>query len=303
MKNDRLARYRGALLGLAVGDALGAQVEFMSRDSYPLVVDMVGGGPHNLKPGQWTDDTSMALCLAESLIDNDGKFVASSLMGKWLKWWQEGYLSSTGWCFDIGKTTATALCGYASTGSVCAPNDAHSAGNESLVRLAPAAMVHADLCEVMFAARSSSRLTHGNPDCVLACELFATYLWRALRCDGDKCAVLAPPRVGIDDSSPLMAVACGCYRTMIRDEVESTGDVVHTLEAALWAFWHGNDFASTVLLAANLGEDADSVAAVAGQLAGAFYGVNSIPVNWLGLLAKKNKIQAMADRLYEIAKV
>ena len=301
MEKTIQSRYRGALVGLAVGDAIGAPVEFQSRDSFAPVTGMKSGGPHNLNAGEWTDDTSMALCLAEALIDYDGKFVPDAIMGKFVRWWQDGYMSVKPFCFDIGNTTAGALAMYKKSGRCGGTADTNSAGNGSLMRLAPAVMVRSNLFDSVLEARSSSRLTHGNPDCVLACEIFASYLWRALHGDGDKASVLAPPLTRFAEDSPLMEVACGSYRYKDRDEIKSTGYVVHTLEAALWAFWHTTDFASAVLMAANLGDDADTVAAVTGQIAGAFYGIGAIPADWLQTLAKRNRIQAMADRLYEIS--
>lgn len=119
MQPSLLERYRGALLGLACGDAVGTTVEFQPRGSFEPLTDMIGGGPFRLKPGQWTDDTSMALCLAESLL-NKNAFDAVDQMGRYLNWWQWGYLSSTGGCFDIGMTVSQALERYQHTGrAVC----------------------------------------------------------------------------------------------------------------------------------------------------------------------------------------
>ena len=130
-------RYRGSLLGLACGDAVGTTVEFMPRGSFTPVADMVGGGPFNLKPGQWTDDTSMALCLAESLLRKGG-FDAKDQMGRYLNWWKWGYLSATGDCFDIGMTVREALAIYEQNGDPFAGSThPYSAGNGSMMRLAP----------------------------------------------------------------------------------------------------------------------------------------------------------------------
>ena len=135
-------RYRGSLLGLACGDALGTTVEFKPRGSFPDVTDMTGGGPFNLKPGQWTDDTSMALCLAESLL-NKGGFNAADQMGRYLNWWQWGYLSATGDCFDIGMTVREALARFQASGDPFAGSTApYSAGNGSLMRLAPVVLFY-----------------------------------------------------------------------------------------------------------------------------------------------------------------
>ena len=130
-------RYRGSLLGLACGDAVGTTVEFQPRGAFAPMTDMVGGGPFGLAPGQWTDDTSMALCLAESLL-NQGGFDARDQMGRYLNWWQWGYLSSIGHCFDIGMTVWQALARFQRTGEPFAGStDPQSAGNGSLMRLAP----------------------------------------------------------------------------------------------------------------------------------------------------------------------
>jgi ADP-ribosyl-[dinitrogen reductase] hydrolase len=135
---DRIQRSRGCLLGLAVGDALGTTLEFKPPGTFTPITDMLGGGPFNLKPGQWTDDTSLALCLAESLIECRG-FNPKDQMERYVRWWKEGHLSSTGECFDIGNTTRTALSAFLKTGNpISGPTDAYSAGNGSLMRLAPA---------------------------------------------------------------------------------------------------------------------------------------------------------------------
>ena len=133
-------RYRGALLGLAVGDALGTTLEFKAPGTFKPITDLVGGGPFGLKPGQWTDDTSMALCLAESLIEKRG-FDPKDQMDRYCRWWKEGYLSSTGTCFDIGITVKTALAHYLRSGEPFAGStDPFTAGNGSLMRLAPVAI-------------------------------------------------------------------------------------------------------------------------------------------------------------------
>ena len=130
-------RYRGALLGLAVGDALGTTLEFKAPGTFKPITDMVGGGPFGLEPGQWTDDTSMAFCLAESLIEKRG-FDPKDQMDRYCRWWKEGYLSSTGTCFDIGITVRTALAHYLRSGEPFAGStDPLTAGNGSLMRLAP----------------------------------------------------------------------------------------------------------------------------------------------------------------------
>lgn len=138
------SRYRGSLLGLAAGDALGTTAEFKAPGTFSPLKDIVGGGPFNLKPGQWTDDTSMALCLAESLVSRNG-FDAQDQMERYSRWRNEGYLSSTGRCFDIGNTVSQALVRFARTGDPFAGfADPRSAGNGSLMRLAPVPLFFAE---------------------------------------------------------------------------------------------------------------------------------------------------------------
>lgn len=299
-------RYRGALLGLAAGDALGTTLEFHTRDHFPPLTDMVGGGPFDLDPGHWTDDTSMALCLAESLVECDG-FDAADQMRRYVRWYREGHNSSTGFCFDIGNTTAEALHRFERTGEPYS-GDTHpgTAGNGSLMRLAPVALryAHAPAHAVAHAA-NSSRTTHAAPEAVDACRWFAGLLAGVLA-GVDKATLLRPGYApdGFDwQMSPLapaiQEIAAGSFAAKDRAAIKSTGYVVHTLEAALWAFHRTDDFREGALLAVNLGHDADTVGAVYGQIAGAYYGAECIPGGWRALLVKHDDIVRLSDRLHE----
>ena len=174
-------RYVGSLAGLASGDAVGTTVEFRSRGTFPPVTDMVGGGPFGLAPGQWTDDTSMALCLAESLLAKNG-FDARDQMGRYLNWWTWGYLSSTGECFDIGMTVRGALERFQRTGEpYSGSTDPYSAGNGSLMRLAPVVLFFFPQVEqVVHFSAESSRTTHGAPESIECCKLLSYILTRCL---------------------------------------------------------------------------------------------------------------------------
>ena len=175
-------RFRGCLLGLAAGDALGTTLEFKRPGSFQPTDDMVGGGPFDLEPGQWTDDTSMALCLAVSLIECGG-FDPEDQMGRYVRWWREGYLSCTdGPAFDIGSTVKDALSRFERTGNPYAGStNPNSAGNGSLMRLAPAPMYFVgDAMEAIDRSADSSRTTHGTEEAVDACRYFAGLLVGAL---------------------------------------------------------------------------------------------------------------------------
>jgi ADP-ribosyl-[dinitrogen reductase] hydrolase len=292
-------RYRGSLLGLACGDAVGTTVEFCTRDTFKPVTDMVGGGPFSLKAGLWTDDTSMALCLAESLL-NTG-FDARDQMGRYLNWWQWGYLSSTGQCFDIGMTVRDALVRFQQAGEPFAGStDPQTAGNGSLMRLAPVALFYfPSLDEVMKFSADSSRTTHAATEAVECCMLLGALLVHALH-GGSKASVLSMQ--GLEFHEPkVAAIANGSYATRSRAEVTGSGYSVASLEAALWCFHHTTNFADAVLAAANLGDDADTTAAIVGQLAGAHYGIGSIPIHWLEKLHMRADIESMADALHRAA--
>ncbi|QHB71064.1 ADP-ribosylglycohydrolase family protein [Stenotrophomonas sp. 364] len=294
---DLQNRYRGALLGLAAGDAVGTTLEFKPRGSFEPLTDMVGGGPFDLEPGQWTDDTSMALCLAESLIRCDA-FDPRDQMNRYANWYQHGYWSSTGTCFDIGVATRGAIHTYLVTGEPLAGNiDPDSAGNGSIMRLAPVALRFARKPELQAMAVLSSRTTHAAEECLDACRLLVVALERALAgCDKTEVLDLAAIEVS---SQRLRDIAAGGYRSAKRDQVRGTGYVVDSLEAALWCFHQHDTFAGAVLEAANLGDDADTTAAVVGQLAGAFYGVAGIPAAWLARVHRGDEIAALADGLLQ----
>lgn len=279
-----LDRARGALLGLAIGDALGAPVECRARDSFEPVEGFRAGGTHSLKAGQWTDDTSMALCLAESLAEC-GRFEPLDQMERYDRWFREGYLSSTGTCFDVGKTTSEAIIHYERTGEGFAGStEPDRAGNGSLMRLAPIPVFFYDDPEQAISyAAESSRVTHGAMDAVEACRYFAGLLWGAIHGETsyDLMSPFYAPVKGLWDRAPLSPavaeVARGSFRTRGVDEIEGSGYVVKSLEAALWAFNRGKTFREAVLLAVNLGDDADTTGAICGQLAGAYWGASAIP--------------------------
>lgn len=300
---DTRSRFRGCLLGLACGDAVGTTLEFRQRGTFKPLTDMVGGGPFKLEPGQWTDDTSMALCLATSLIECGG-FDADDQMRRYCRWQDDGYLSSNGRCLDIGNTVDSALARYRATGnSAAGSTDPLSAGNGSIMRLAPVPMFYfADLDSAARHAANSSRTTHGATECVDACRLLARMLVRALR-GQPKHEVLLGDANTEGFCASIAAIASGMYQYKSAADIHGTGYVVQSLEAALWAFDSTTNFRDATLAAANLGDDADTTAAICGQVAGAFYGEQGIPVTWLERLAKREEIESLADRLHENGKM
>jgi ADP-ribosyl-[dinitrogen reductase] hydrolase len=299
-------RYTGCLIGLAVGDALGTTVEFRAPGTFIPVTTIVGGGPFRLKAGEWTDDTSMALCLAESLISCKD-FDARDQMERYLRWYREGHLSSNGRCFDIGNTVRAALDRFARDNNPFAGSNApRSAGNGSLMRLGPVPMFYgADLQQAIAMSRESSRTTHGAEACLDACRYFGGMLAGALR-GVAKEDLLSPrysPIAGGWKEEPLcdeiVGIADGSFKRKNPSEIVGSGYVVQSLEAALWAFYNSSSFAEGCLLAVNLGNDADTTGAIYGQLAGAYYGLNCIPGEWRECLAHRQLIEVMAVSLMQ----
>jgi ADP-ribosyl-[dinitrogen reductase] hydrolase len=243
----------------------------------------------------------MALCLAVSLIERRG-FDPDDQMQRYVRWWRDGYLSSTGKCFDIGHTTADALYRYQQTGDPMAgSDDPHSAGNGCLMRLAPIPMAYyADIEVAERYAAESSRTTHGAAECLDACRLFARILVRAL--EGQlRDAVLLGDAATFEGSRQVVAIARGEYRDKPESALRGSGYVVESLEAALWAFATTESFADAILRSANLGDDADTTAAICGQVAGAYYGEIGIPAPWLEKLAMRETITGLADQLYALS--
>lgn len=304
-------RYRGALLGLATGDAIGTTIEFMPPGQFKPVTDMAGGGPFDLGAGQWTDDTSMALCLADSLVQQRG-FDPTDQLTRYVRWWDDGYMSSTGRCFDIGGTTRSALAKFQMTGEpYCGPTSARAAGNGSLMRLAPVPLFFARNPEVVIVrSGESSRTTHGATTCVDACRYFGGLIAGAAM-GVDKDTLLAThysPLPGYWQEHPLCPeideIAAGSFKRKSPPEIRGTGFVVDCLEAALWAFYHASDFRDGCLKAVNLGDDADTTGAVYGQIAGTYYGESGIPQSWRAKLAMRETIETLADNLlkYRVSK-
>ncbi|WP_207974695.1 ADP-ribosylglycohydrolase family protein [Parafrankia sp. BMG5.11] len=290
-------RALGALLGLAVGDALGTTLEFTKRDGYEPLSDMIGGGPFRLQPGQWTDDTAMALALADSLIAHP-ELDPADLMARFGSWREEGTYSCSGSCFDIGSTVSSALHRWQRTGNpVAGSTDPHTAGNGALMRLAPVALRwwHDQDMVVDVAVRQSAT-THGAPEALSASAAFATMLGEAIA--GHPRSQVLAPRSG-DYAGNIAPIMAGSWRGKPRHQVQSSGYVTHSLEAALWAVGRTGSFRDAVLLAANLGGDADTTAAITGQLAGALYGLRGIPEEWLSRLAWRERIEEMGKALFE----
>jgi len=288
-----------SLIGLATGDAVGTTLEFKAPGTFEPIKDMVGGGPFNLEAGKWTDDTSMALCLAHSLLEKR-TFDPADQMNRYCDWYHSGYMSSTGECFDIGSTVSTALNKYLVTkepysGSV----DKYSSGNGSLMRLAPVVIFynsHYESC-IKYAGKSS-RTTHGSDECIDSCRYFADLLFCSCRLK-NKNEIISLVRYE-PYTDKVKSIAGGEFLNKKISELAGTGYVIQSLEAALWCFFNTNSFEEAILSAANLGDDADTTAAICGQIAGAYYGSDGIPDSWKEKLYRYAEIEKLGSDLYSV---
>ena len=307
MKANIKEAFRSVMLGAAVADALGVPAEFKSRErlaSHP-VTDMTGYGTHNMPKGTWSDDTSMALATLDSLAK--GWIDYNEIMDNFVEWCFRGKYTATGETFDIGGTCLDAICAY-KDGKAETPfvglTDSYSNGNGSLMRIHPFVLFLKNkdipLDRKMKIIHDASSLTHAHERARVGCGIYATVLWALLdepSKDALRDALIFAGRyyLGSDELSSYMRLFEGIEQ-LPEEKIKSSGYVVDTLEAAIWCVLTTNDYKTCVLKAVNLGEDTDTVAAVAGSLAGALYGVEGIPGEWLDALIRRDYIEDMCER-------
>ena len=301
---DFLSRARGALVGLAVGDALGTTNEFQPAGSFEPITDMVGGGVFDLEPGQWTDDTSMALCLADSLLAQ-GRYDSFDVMERYDRWRKDGYRSSTGTCFDIGNQVMRSLWDFEVNQRV--PRTAQrttSAGNGAIMRLAPvviAGFEHREIREIVATAGLSARETHYSVEAEAATEVFAALLVGALLGWAPEHII----NVGWASTGPAFdEMAARVISTDPAEraawEKDTSGYIVHGPRLAVHGLLDFGSFDEAVLAIANLGGDADTNAAIYGQLGGAHFGVEAIPASWRSTLYQGEEIDELARALVDL---
>lgn len=328
-KISLLDRIYGSLFGLLVCDSLGAAVESQSPDSFEPVTTLRGGGKFQLKSGQFTDDGSMALCLAIALLGDPmhtSTFHSSTVqMNLYRRWYETGYLSSTGECFDIGMTVRHALNKFVSDFDQTDTNKLtdfqayygntsnNASGNGSLMRLAPVPLLfcHHPL-RAMSEAVNSSKTTHGSQLCLDCCRMYTALIIGCLE-GTTKEQLLNADQIYVPTGLPhdywtnttvlpldpsVAAVMMGSYKHRNPPQIKASGFVIETMEAALWAFYHTNSFEEGALKAVNLGNDADTVGAVYGMLAGAYYGINAIPRDWREQCSFQGLVQTIADEIF-----
>lgn len=304
---------RSGIYGLCIGDALGVPAECRTRESLKEnpITDMECGGVRRQPVGYWSDDSSMTLCTVASF-GEAGYFHTHDLMNRFLKWWQDGEYTPGGECFDFGHTTAKALhrAEKGVTPALCGSNKPNENGNGSLMRILPAAYIlhqkyGGDITlsgKAMEDIHKLSALTHRHPLAQSACGIYTAVAVRLLDGQDLEEAITEGIRSSLIWYGRHRRFGCALshwdrianmesFKMLLEPEIRSHGYVVDTLEAALWCLLHTDSYADCVLKAVNLGSDTDTTAAVAGGLAGIYYGMDGIPEQWIRQLAGKEIIE------------
>lgn len=285
-----MSKVYDGIMGLVVGDALGVPVEFKKRDAFHIT-DMIGYGTYNQPPGTWSDDSSMTLATIDA-IGSYGNIDLFRIMENFGKWFFDGEYTPYGEVFDVGNTTRKAIIncfindyeiGY------CGLKDNNSNGNGSLMRILPLAFIPCSMKDI----NTISGLTHNHDIAKRACRLYLIVVEQILKSGKVPRWIYTDTDIWTGDFSRVREIW-----KLNREEIRSSGYVVDTLEAALWCLYHSNNYQDCVLTAVNLGEDTDTVAAVAGGLAGLVYGVGGergIPEVWISQIARKDWIKGLCD--------
>ncbi len=307
-KDSILQKIRAVIFGHAVGDALGVPVEFCTReelDESPLT-DMEGFGTYPYPAGCWSDDTSMSIAALDSIAD--GEINYDDIMLRFGRWYYKDEYTPTGEMFDVGNTCSFAIDNYfvnKKSSEECGLFDERSNGNGSLMRIHPFSLLAYTQPSLRAhfetVTDKASALTHAHERSMLACRIFTVILFELL-----DAPLKASVRKGISLSKQRFAdsgeymhfgrLFSDDFEGLPRDEIRSTGYVVDTLEAVVWCLLNTDSYKECVLTAANLGDDTDTVAAIAGALAGALYGYSSIPREWLDVLKRADYIDEMCKR-------
>ncbi len=298
---------KGAIIGLAVADAVGVPAEFIPREKLAKrpIVDMVGFGSHDVPKGTWSDDTSMTLCTLNSIAQKGEIDLVDNIL-EFSKWVEEGYMTPHGRVFDIGRTCLRAIGNYWRGKDVysCGETREYANGNGSLMRILPVCLFneikHLSIEDSIKNIHAVSALTHAHERSLIACGIY-DFIVRELINKPHKSSV----KLALDKARNYY---CDYeqffhYNRIFEDnfanldigEIKSSGYVVDTLEAAIWCLLNTGNYKDCVLKAVNLGRDTDTVAAVAGGLAGILYGYDNIPTEWINALVKNEEILKMCD--------
>lgn len=304
---SRRDRILGGLWGSLVGDALGVPVEFRDRATVQAdpVKDMRGFGSHQQPAGTWSDDSSLLLCAAESLVQHE--FDPDDMGKRFVRWYREGLWTPHGKVFDVGVTTSRALTRISAgmRAEIAGGDDQFSNGNGSLMRIIPVSLrfARSPTKQLLDRVHRSSAITHRHPRSQMACGLFTLFVHELLDDRGPSEAFVnaLPGFRSFYESNPWWAAELDYFQLLLagdlarrpESEIDSGGYVLHTLTASIWCLLTTTSFEECVLKAVNLGGDTDTTGCVAGGLAGVHYGLNAIPGKWIQALARRGDVEAL----------
>lgn len=302
----KLDQAKGSLYGLYIGDALGAPLEFQNMDGVDGITDYVDGGVHSVKRGQFTDDTSMTLALMDSLTQKG--FNQQDQMERYVQWRKNGKYSSKGFCFDIGITTMRALTSFELIGNpIAGGTEYQNSGNGSLMRLAPVPLLYYKdgLEEMIEKSWQSSVTTHGSKIVHDALAYFVIAYNKILSGEKDKLKIIKAKdsdliKFDINDLTIVEDIHELNFEELKRYDLKPTGFVVYSMVCAMWCLLHTKTFEEAVLKAVNLGGDSDTIGAITGQLAGAYYGFESIPNHLVEGLSNKDMLAEYTNPFLEL---
>lgn len=308
-----MSKIKDGVIGHAIGDAMGVPVEFCIREkllAHP-VTKMIGYGSHDVPAGTWSDDTSMEIATMDSMINQGGKINCEDIMMNFYYWLKDAKYTPYGEVFDAGRTCIKSIINF-SKGydfSECGQKDEYSNGNGSLMRILPIAyycyynkLKEEKIFEVV---KDVSSLTHAHEISVFGCYIYVNYIIKLLE---GKDKFESYNLIKLIDCSMFTEESLEVYKRILKediekysiDEIKSSGYVVDTLEASFWILLNASNFKEAIIGAINLGNDTDTIAAIAGSMAGIIYGYDSIPQEWLDKLAKRDYIEDLCDKLEKV---
>ncbi len=308
-----MSKIKVGVIGHAIGDAMGVPVEFCIREkllAHP-VTKMIGYGSHDVPAGTWSDDTSMEIATMDSMINQGGKINCEDIMMNFYYWLKEAKYTPYGEVFDAGRTCIKSIINFSKGYDIleCGQKDEYSNGNGSLMRILPIAYYcyYNDLkdVETFEIVKNVSSLTHAHEISILGCYIYVNYVINLLK---GKDKVESYNLIKSIDYSMFIEESLEAYKRILKgnikeyslDKIKSTGYVVDTLEAAFWVLFNANNFKETIIGAINLGNDTDTIAAIAGSMAGIIYGYDSFPQEWLEKLAKRDYIEDLCEKLEKV---
>lgn len=308
-------KLKSAILGLAVGDALGVPYEFISRDIIKKnpCKDMIGYGTHNKKAGTWSDDTSLTLCLLDNL--NNKNINYNDIMNSFVLWYDNGKYTADGHIFDIGITTSDAINNYKSGKNPikCGLSDEYSNGNGSLMRILPIAFYikkyfNSQLfenSEVINIIYNVSSLTHSHKRSLIACIIYTAIALNLINDMNIEKSINKALKDSFDyyknekELNNYKRIFDSDFKKINDVKIESSGYVVHTLEASIWILLNTSNYEDAVLKSVNFGDDTDTTSAVTGGLAGLYYGIDNIPSKWIDILVNKELIINICNKFFD----